>query len=300
MTDLVKKEKLTVIFGYLAYSVILTYQNRNPISLVYFAAVALTIVFADRLFSNDFPVKKTLSAFFITAVGYQSLYGIFNSVHNDVKQIFSALAAAIFFACIFAFTDSKKLSLCIAAAPVLCILNFKTAICYCVFLLCIAVMKLCSADKAILPDRKNKSKKKELSKKSLAVISIVTGIICLGISCYLLATADGYVKENIKYLLTQFKNPPALIIASGYLAVKLFGSSTVHKAALSICLVLFVAATVITTVVFGWSLLAIFCLSLPLFLGILCIDDVSIVDRIKADYQKNKFLFFIIAVCALQ
>ena len=102
MTDLVKKEKVAGIICYLAYSAILTYQNHNLFSLVYFAAVAIVIFIADKLFAENTPVKKTLTAFFVTAVGYQTMFGIFRSVHNDFKQILTAAAVAIFFACIYA------------------------------------------------------------------------------------------------------------------------------------------------------------------------------------------------------
>ncbi len=292
MTNLVKKEKIAGIICYLVYSAILTYQNHNLFSLVYFVAVAIVIFMADRLFAENAPVKKTLTAFFVTAVGYQTLFGIFRSVHNDVKQVLTAAAAAVFFASIFAFTDRKKLPFCIAAAPVLCFLNLKIAICYSVFLLCFSVAQTLSA--------KHKENKKGLSHKNLAIISIAVSVICSGVSLYLLITDDGYIKENLNYLLVQFKNPPALIIASIYLASRLFRSIDTNKVVLSICIAVFVAATILTTVLFGWSLFAVFCLSIPLFLGILCLNDTKTVDLIKSDCEKHKYIFYIIIVCALQ
>lgn len=292
MTDLVKKEKVAGIICYLVYSAILTYQNRTLLSLVYFFAVAVVILFSDKLFSENIPVRKTLTAFLITAVGYQSLFGIFRSVHNDIKQVLTAVAVAVFFACVFAFTDKKKFPFCIVAAPGLCFLNVKIAVCYSVFLLCLSIMGAVSA--------KYNENKKGLSHKNLAMISIAVSVICFGAGLYLLINTDNYIIENLKYLLVQFKNPPALIIASIYLAVILFRSGDVNKTLLVICITVFVATTILTTILFGWSLFAVFCLSIPLFLGILCLNDAKTVNLIKSDYKKHKFIFWIIIVCALQ
>lgn len=292
MTDLVKKEKIAGIICYLVYSATLTYQNHNLFSLVYFATVAIVIFMADRLFAENAPVKKTLTAFFVTAVGYQSMFGIFRSVHNDIEQVLTSVAVAVFFACVFSFTDKKKFPFCIVAAPVLCFLNVKIAVCYSVFLLCLSIMGTVSA--------KHKENKKGLSHKNLAIISIAVSVICSGVSLYLLITSDNYIIENLNYLLVQFKNPPALIIASVYLVIKLFKNGNINNAVLGICIAIFTAATILTTILFGWSLFATFCLSITLFLGILCLNDTKSFTLIKADYEKHKFIFWIIIICALQ
>lgn len=296
MTDLNNKEKIIAIVSYLAYSVILTFQRYFPFSVVYFAAIAVTIVLADKIFAKDSIKYKTLSAFLITAVGYPTMFEIFFSVHNDLKYILTAIAAALFFACIFAFTDKKKFLLCITGAPVICCLNVKIAICYSVFLLCMSVTELYpTADSAI-----SKKKSKKSSPDKLAIISAVISLICIGVCGFLILNDNGYIRENFDYLLLKFKNPLALLIISAYLVYRLFRSDCNRKQPIIICLVLFAASAVFATAFLGWTVFALMCTCVPLFLGLICIKDVAVINSVKSDYANNKFLFWTIIVCALQ
>lgn len=296
MTDLNKKEKIFAIVSYVIYSAILTYQRYLPFSAVYFLAVAVPIVLADKIFEANKVKLKTLSAFVITAVGYPTMFEIFFSVHNDVKYILTAIAVALFFACVFAFTDKKKMPLCIAGAPVLCCLNIKIAICYSVFLLCLSIAGF-TADKN---SSKGKGKNKKPSADKLAIISAAVSLICICVCILLIFQSNGYVLEQFDYLLARFKNPLALLVISAYLLFRLFKSSYSQKKLLIICLVLFAASAALGTAFLGWSVFALICLCVPLFLGIICLEDPTVVDSIKADCTKNKFLFLATIICALQ
>ncbi len=300
MTDLNKKEKIICALCYLAYAAILTYQRHFLLSIAYFAFVAVVIVFADKLLKNEFLKRKTFSAFLITAVGYQTLFEIFYSSRQSIKQLSAALAVAIFIACIFAFTDRKKLPFCIIAAPVLCFLNLKIAVGYTVFLFCISLAELQSEKSEGEKKLARKQENKKTSVRNLSLASIAISVICLGVCIYLSLTSEVFFKEDINYLLLRFKNPLALMIVCGYLAFRIFKSDFYAKQAVIICLVLSVAVAIFATFTLGWSLFSLFCYTTPLYLGLMCIKSTSIVEAIKADYHKNKFVFWAIIVCTLQ
>lgn len=297
MTDLNKKEKIIGIICYVFYSAVLTYQRRFLFSLVYFAAVALVIFFADKIIKNDVIKSKTVTVFLITAISYQTMFEIFYSAHGYLEQLGTAAAVAIFFACIFALTDKNKLPYCIIAAPVLCFLSLKIAICYCVLLLCLSIVKLQLKEKE---PKKKKNSKKSLSPQKLYVISTVTSIVCFGVCVYLMLNLEGYIKEDFNYLLVKFKNPIALILVAVYLSVKIFKSNFLPKASIGISLAVFTIITVFTTMILGWSVFALFCLCVPAFLSLFCLKNVDITESVKADYEKNKYLFWVLIVCLLQ
>lgn len=282
MTDLNKKEKIIGIICYLAYSAVLTFQRHDPIALVYFAFVAVVVFFADNLIKEGSVKNKTLTAFFVTAVGYQTTFEIFYSVHNDFKQILSAVAVAVFYAGIFLLTDNRKIPWCIGAVPVLCILNVKIAIGFCVLLLCVSVMS---------PDKKAG----KISFIGLAVSTV--GLI----ACVVLAlTTEGYFLENGGYLLSRFKNPLFLIVISVYLAVRLLKVKAVKIPKICFCIALFVLATVFSTLTLGWAVFASMSFCLPLLLGLTCLNDSRVSSVIRADFEKNKFIFVAVIICVLQ
>lgn len=282
MTDLNKREKIIAVICYLAYSAVLTLQRHEPFALIYFTFVALAVFFADKLIKSDTIKCKTLTAFFITAVGYQTTFEIFYSVHNDFKQILSAVAVAVFYGCVFMLTDKSMLSWCIGAVPVLCALNVRIAIGFCVLLLCLSVMSL--------------------GKKAAKINLISTAISAAGlIACIIIAlTADGYFLENSRYLLERFKNPVFLIIIAAYLAVKLIRNKAVSTAKFCICLALTVAVTVFATLTLGWTVFALMSLCLPLLLGLVCLNDSRTASAIRSDFEKNKLIFISVIICSLQ
>lgn len=282
MTDLNKKEKLTGILCYLSYAAVLTFQRHDLISLVYFAFTAVTVLLADKLIKCDAIKTKTLAAFFVTAVGFQTTFEIFYISHSDMKQTLSAVAVAIFYACIFMLTDKARLPWCLGAVPVLCVLNVRIAIGYCVLVLCLSLIKIGNkADKG-------------------TVAGIAVGAAGL-VACIALAlTADRYFIENSSYLLSRFKNPLFLIIIAAYLLAKLIKAGACDNRRIIVCAVLFIAVTVFATLTLGWSAFSLLCLCMPLFCGILCPADSRIATVIKADFNRHKFIFFAIIICALQ
>lgn len=296
MTDLNKKEKIIAIVSYIAYSAVLTYQRYFLFSVVYFLAVAVAIVLADKIIAENSVKHKTLCAFLITAIGYPTMFEIFFSVHNDLKCILTAIAVALFFICIFAFTDPEKLLICIAGAPVLCCLNLKIAICYSVFLMCWSIVGI----KTTKNVNKRKKKNERLSHDKLAIISAAVSIVCIGLCILLIVKSNGYIREDFSYLLTRFKNSPALLIIAGYLLYRLLKSDSVHKKLIIICLAIFAVATTMATAFLGWSVFALMCTCIPLFLGLICVKDTAVVDSIKSNFADNKFIFFATIIYALQ
>ena len=298
MTDLNKKEKITAIASYIAYSAVLTYQRYFLFSIVYFLAVAVSIVSADKIISENATKHKTLSAFLITAISYPTMFEIFFSAHNDLKYILTAIAVALFFVCVFAFTDPEKLLLCIIGAPVLCCLNVKIAICYSVFLACWSIAGIRTTENS--HKAKSKNKRKESPPDKLAIISAVVSAVCVGMCILLVIKNNGYIREDFSYLLTRFKNPPALLIIAVYLLYRLLKSDFRHKKLIFISLSFFVVATALVTAFLGWSVFALMCTCMPLFLGLICIKDTEVVNSIKIDFTNNKFIFFATIIFALQ
>ncbi|MBQ8575346.1 MAG: hypothetical protein IJ447_04790 [Clostridia bacterium] len=298
MTDLLKKEKILAIICYIAYSVVLAYQRRSWFSLIFFGVIALVILFADQIICCDVVKNKTLCAFFVTSVGYQTMFEIFYNSPGNLQSFLSATAIAIFFACTLSSADNKSLSYCIVASPVLCVLNLKIAVVYSVFLLCNAIVNI-----QIHKHTSQKKKKKSnqiLSPEKLWIISAITGVVCIGICVFLSLGLDGYLKENFNYLLVKFKNSIALIIVAVYLAVRIFKSDFPQKASVGISLVIFMIATVFATIVLGWSVFALFCFCVPAFLSLICLKHKEITEAVKTDYKKNKYLFWVLIVCMLQ
>ena len=282
MTDLNKKEKLSGILCYLAYAAVLTFQRHDVIALSFFAFTAVVVLLADKLIKCDAIHSKTLAAFFVTAVGFQSTFEIFYASHIDIKQTLSAAAVAIFYACLFMLTDKAKLPWCLVAVPVLCVLNVRIAIGYCVLVLCLSLITI-----------GNKADK-------IAIAGAAVGAAGL-VACIILAlTADGYFLESSSYLLSRFKNPLFLIIIAAYLLARLIKVRAYDNRRIIVCAVLLIAATVFATLTLGWSAFSLLCLCMPLFCGILCLADSRIITAIKADFNNHKFIFLAIIVCALQ
>lgn len=282
MTELNKKEKIIGILSYLAYSAVLTFQRHYLLSLTYFACVSVGIIFADKLIKDGIVKNKTLSAFFLTAVGYQSAFEIFYTVRDDLMQILSAFAISAFFICIFLLTDKTKLPWCIGAVPFFCAINVKIAFIYCILLLCLSVMSL----------------NKRADKLTIASMAVsAAGIIV----CVIIAlTSDTYFLENIGYMLERFKNPIFLIIITAYLTFKLRKSRTLKISRLCLCFAVFTVAAIFATCTLGWTAFSLFCFTLPVFTALLCLGDETVTEAIKTDFKKNKFIFFAVIICVLQ
>lgn len=298
MTDLNKKEQIIGILSYICCAVILTAQNLHAFSLVYFCAMASVLFFADKIFEKDIIKNKTLTAFFIVICGYTATFKIFDSEHINHKQLFSAIAVAIFFACLFAMTDLQKIPYCIISAPILCLLDIRIASCYATLLLCWSLVTL-QLGKYQKKDF-NKKEKNKFSAIETISISAVVGFVCLGVCIYLMFRTGSFTKQSFGYFMETSKNTAALIIISIYLARYLFSSNFNAKAYVVISLVLLTAVTTLTTLFFGWVTFALFCLCVPLFLSLFCIQESTIIESIKTDYEKNKFIFWVIIFCAIQ
>ena len=281
MTDLNKKERLLFTVCYLTCAAVLTFLRHDVIALIYFAFTFLPVAFADRLIKSDVIRHKTLTAFFITAVGYQTTFEIFFSVHKDFNQILSAVGIGLFYTCILMLTDESKLPWCICAVPVLCGLNIKIAIGYCVLLICIAVMTL----------------RKSARLSALGLAAGLSGFIVCAASAL---TTGGYFLESNDYLLSRFKNPLFLIIITAYLTIKLFKSKGISLPKLCLCLALTVSTAVFATLTLGWAVFSLMCLILTVFIGIRCLESTNAINTIKADFTKNKFIFIAVIICALQ
>ncbi|MBQ5591905.1 MAG: hypothetical protein IIU80_03075 [Clostridia bacterium] len=268
-------------FCYIACAAVLTFLRHDPIALVYFAFTFLPVLFADRLIKSDKIRYKTLTAFFLTAVGYQTTFEIFYSVHNDFMQVLSAVGIGLFYTSILMLTDERKLPWCICAVPVLCGLNIKIAIGYCLMLMCVSVMSL----------------KKNTRQSAFGLAVSLSGFIVCAVSAL---TTGGYFLESSNYLLERFKNPFFLMIIAAYLTVKLLKSKGASIPGLCLCLALTVGASVFATLTLGWAVFSLMCLILTLFIGKMCLESVGTINAIRTDFAKNKLIFITIIICVLQ
>ncbi len=283
MTDLSNKNKIITALAFICYSAVLVFCNYYAFSAVYFIAVGAVIALACITLADCEIKNKTVAAFLVTATGYEAFFAAFHTSHTSDRRLMAAIAVFVFFSGVFLLTHKKLLPLSIAAAPVLCILNLKIAACYCAVLLCHGIV-----DASI-----SKGKK-------AAVSAVIIGAVCLAVCAVLALTGSGIIKENINFLLSRFKNLPAVIASAVYLAVRTFRCNKTLRKPLTVSLIILTASTVFFCVTLGWTALAIMLFTAALFLGLCCVRDKNTLSAVISDYHAHRYLFVFVAVCLLQ
>lgn len=312
MTDLSLKNKIIAIASYLCTAVVLTYQKNYIFSMIYFVCVGLVLFFADKLFDSEKVKEKTLCAFLLTSVAYQTLSQIYFSTHERNKQLMVAAAAAIFVAIIFAMTDKTKLSYTIIAAPVLCLLDLKIALCYSSIVIAWSVTNILRGERHDKKVSNKKSKKNKSDKKSAVLSSVeprtilistaLVSIICFAVCIYFSAKKETAVIEKYDYILQQFKNTIGFVIALVYLLIKALKLNTRPAVRISIVagILLCIVPVTFFVKVYGWASVSLSLICSIAYLGLICFENEQIIQSIKDDYSKNKYLFWVLLLLMLR
>lgn len=296
-SSLSKKNRIIIVVAYLILSMIISSRKQHYFSLIYFAAVGIVDFLSYKFLKEDLFNEKPLAVAFFAAISHNTMYELFYTTHGNLEQLMTAFAIAIFFAGIFAATDTARLPYCIFAVPVLCFLNLRIAICYSVLLLSISLVYL----QVTKYSSKTKKKKDEkFSKKSIAIISIAICITSLAICIYLALKPTNQIKENFTYYLTNYKNNLAVAVVSVYLLIKLIKRDFELKVSMLIGLLIQIAVAIFATVFLAFSALSLSLLCIAALLAFCCLQSNGIVEEIKTDYQNNKYLFWVLIICLLQ
>ena len=310
MTDLSLKNKIIAISSYIFSVAILIYQNSYLFSVIYFACVGLVLFFADKIFDNERIKEKTLCAFFLASVSYQTLFPMFWAIHENNKHLMIAAAVAIFIAAVFAMTDKAKVSYLIVVAPVLCFLDQRTALCFSGLLLAWSVSKILAEEKKEAKSKNNKKSKKKQSNKALSslenikflILTALMSLVCIAVCIYLSIQKDNIVIENYKYFIQQFKNTIGFVVVLIYLLIKAFRYHT--KPALKISFIpgilLCIVPVTFFVKVYGWASVSLALICSIAYLGLICFENEQIIQSIKDDYSKNKYLFWVLLLLMLR
>ena len=309
MTDISFKNRIIALVSFSLAALILALRNVSTFSLIFFAFFGIVLFFADRILNEEKIKERTVLAFFIFAVCYQTFFQIFYRTHETNRMLMAASALAIFLASVFALTDIKKLPYAIFSAPLICLLDIKIATAYCVLLLSFTSVKLMLELNAKKSGKKTKTAKKNKNKENseikikpmtLISVSMVTCVVCTAFCIYSFFKNKTYATESLNYFFTQFKNTVGFVLFIVYFLVKLVKSKLRINAAIILGLALNIAAAVLFTYYSGWEYFSLFIVSSTIFLGLVCLESEKIISEIKADYQNHKYLFFIGLLCMLQ
>lgn len=302
MTDISIKNRITAIAAYIAAASVLTLQYHQPTAIVYFFAVGLVLLFADKLFDRTKVTCPTVTAFAVSVLCHQTFFQIFYKTHDSIKQLLTALAVAVFLAGVFALTDGKKQWISVAAAPIISLADYRIAFCYCILTLSLSVVKLLSAEKAktksaLKSKKKSSSVKPSFSDNKLLIISAAVSAVCM-LFCIFPAVRDtGNTVEAIRYFLVNFKNTPFILTACVYLLVRLLKGDIRAKAGIITGFALNVISAVVFCILYGWTMLSLFLISGLLFCALNCLENSQIADSVKADYDNHRYLFSALILC---
>ncbi len=297
MNNLTKKNAIIISIGYIVFSVLFSFLEMRWFSLVYFAAIAVVVLLADKIAPKDsFPWPNALTIAIAAMFCNNTMYVIFYNAHGNLSQLTAGFAIAIFFAGIFASTHKNNLPYSIVAAPILCFLNTRIALCYSALLACISVLNICEQN--IGKKNLKKSKKREKSKFDFNILSIAVCTISFAVSVFLLISSKIEI-ENLSYYFEKFKNNPAIIIACVYLAVKLFKSGFKSKIPMLVCIAVLAVTAVAGYLIAGWAVFTLACLCILILLSLLCLKNEAVMTKIKENYSSQKFIFWALMLCMI-
>lgn len=301
MTDISIKNRIAAVVAYIVAASVLTLQYHQPTAIVYFFAVGLVLLFADKLFDTTKVTCPTATAFAVSVLCHQTFFQIFYKTHDSIKQLLTALAVAVFLAGVFALTDRKKQWISVVAAPIISLANYRIAFCYCILTLSFFIVKLLSAEKAKTKSaqkskKKSSSVKPSLSDNKLLIISAAVSAVCM-LFCIFPAVKDTGNIEAIRYFLVNFKNTPFILTACVYLLVRLLKGDIRAKAGIITGFALNVISAVVFCILYGWTMLSLFLISGLLFCALNCLENRQIADSVRADYDNHRYLFSALILC---
>ncbi len=293
MKDISTKNRIIALTAFLFAALILTVRSAWPFTFVFFGSIGLMLLFADKIINSEKIKNRTIFAFCVFGACYQTFYQIFNRVHEIDKQAVEIIAIAVFFAAVLALTDRNKLIFPILAAPLLCFLDIRIAICYIILLLSFTVVLFAINSSANSKKTKPASKSKSpITTKNLLILSFVISIVCLGVCIYLAFQSQSRRPERIEHLFFYFKNTLGFLVAAVYLFLKVFRLDFKARTGVLIGIVLHIATMILLAVTFGWTIFSLSCVSLVFFLLLSCLESADITQAIKTDYHNNKYLFY--------
>lgn len=313
MTDIIKRDKIIACFSFVFSAIVLSYQEFSRFSLIYFAVIGLVLLFADKVFDNEKIKEKTLCAFILTAISHQTFYQIFSTVHESNQQLMTASACAIFIAAAFAMTDKNKTAYSIVAAPLLCFLDLRIGICFGLLLFTASFSSFISEEGKFLSkatsDKGAKKKPKtnnnkstsdiaSLNPKLLFAFAALTGLICFAVCIYLTYKNSTHSIENYKYLIKHFKHLTGFAILAIYLLIKIFRSnlSKSVKFIAPLSMILCLATGFLLLSFHGWSYFSLISIVCIVYAGLACLNNNEIVESVKEDYNRNKYLFWVLLI----
>lgn len=302
MTDISIKNRITTIVAYIVAASVLTVQYHQPTAIVYFFAVGIVLLLSDKLFDRTKVTHPTVTAFVVSVLCHQTFFQIFYKTHDSIKQLLTALAVAAFLTGVFALTDKKKYWLSVVVAPIISLANYRIAFCYCILMLSFSVVKLLSterstADSVQKSKKKNASEKKSLPTYNLLIIAAVISAVCLLFCIYPALRDTARTVENYRYFLVNFKNSPFILIASVYLIIRALKGFSRVKAGIIVCFALNLISAVVFCILYGWTMLSLFLISGLIFCALNCLENRQIIDSVKADFDKHRYLFCALILC---
>lgn len=309
MTDISLKNRIIALVSFALAAIILSLRSALPFTLVFFVFTGIALFFADRIINSEKIKERTAVAFLVFAACYQTFYQCFNRVHANNRQLMTAAAVTVFLAAVFALTDSKKLPYSIFSAPLLCLLDTKVALTYCLLLLSFSVTKLeltIRTDKRTKKNKKNKKTQKDDQKtgepdtKKVILLSILASAVCLAFCIYSVFKNSIRSTESLDYLFTQFKNVTGFIIFIIYLLIKLIKSDLRVNALATVGVFLNISAAIFFALNYGWTFLSLFSVSATIFLGLICMESENVIAEIQTDYSNHRYLFIIVILCMLR
>ncbi len=298
MNILNKKNTLIISAGYILFSVLFSFATLHWFSLIYFGAIALLVILADKILpENKSELTNPLIVAVAAAICNSTLHNIFYYEHSNLDKLLCAFAIAILFAGIFAATNEKNLPYAILGAPLLCFLNLGIALCYSVLLACISVINICSGAKS--KPQKKKSKKEKNNNVDFNLIAVIVCVLCTAVCIYLYTKPKNQHNDSFVYYLNTFKNNPAVIISSIYLLIKLLKSKFKAKLPMIMCVIALTLTAASGAFHTGIAVLSLACLCMLALLLHCCMLDDETLEKIKTDYNANKFIFWTLLLCLL-
>ncbi len=299
MNTLNKKYTVIISVAYVIFAVLYSYAEFHWFSLIYFGAIALIIALADKISPASEPTAPppSLVVACAAAIGNTTMHEIFYTEHGNLNQLTVSFAIAIFFAGIFALTKPSNLPYAIVGAPLLCFLNLRIALCYCILL-----AGICAVNIVLIKHSKftqKKSKKGTQSTPNFNIIAIVVCVISLAICVYRFTQIDFLSPENLYYYMNTFKDNPAIIALAVYLLIKLLKSGFKAKVPMLVTALVLIAAAIVCAIIISWTIFALCCLCVVALFTYCSLQDPKTIASIKADYNSHKFIFWILFLLLL-
>ena len=295
--SLSRVELLKMVCAYGIFALVSYFFQQNVFSLIYFICVSFAIFFIEPVLTEDSTVKhKIYFNFLLFTVFFGATYESFDLAIGNLAKLMSATGTSLLLAGLIAVTDRKKFNYCVLIIPVLFFIDKKLCICSSALFLTIFILNLFLEPKT---KQKKGKKKKEPATSQLNVVYVLVSLLGLIASIVLYVTTSAKHSDLFSYFVSFGLNcfPAVLIIV--YILIKLVRNDSAFIRPIAIGLLILVGTSVFCAVYVNFATLAVSILSTLFFLVYCCLQSSSTIDSIKADYERNKFAFWIAAMLML-